>query len=175
MMLEQPLDNCSLEKRKYQFHVEKFIFEITQDVEILYDGPMLEKNSVRKMTVVPDKTIRSFDKVSQKVNDVTDTVMTITEGFLTKLIKTSETPWTPFVCKVEKRLYNKTRQRWFLVVNDGSKSIRVGIGSQCFRLFDQNIVQKGDLIYVKHYAVTKVYENKPRILFLTNFQKVKSE
>ena len=73
------------------------------------------------------------------------------------------------------KLFNKKRKRWFLVINDSSNSYRVAISSQCFHLFENNVIQKGDTIYVKSYAVTKLYKDIPRLLFLTDILKVKNE
>lgn len=96
----------------------------------------------------------------------------ITTGFVTKLAGRAQIEWNPFICKIEKRIFNKTNKWWYLIVNDGEKSHRVAIASQCFYLFENDLVKKDDYIYVQYYTATKISGNKSKVLFFTKFYKI---
>ena len=177
------------ERRKYRFYIGQYQFDVTKMVPVPTYQPSNCENSPKfvqpqkpeksKKTIKPIKTVLSFGTVATNVPEksedsyITKTSMKVSKGFVTKLIKQNEIEWDPFVCKVEKRLFNETQKRWYLVLNDDQSSTKVIVATQCFHLFEKDIVKENDLIHVCHYAVTKLYDNKPKIMILTNFLKVR--
>lgn len=77
----------------------------------------------------------------------------------------------PFVCKVEARLFNKKTNRFMLKVFDGVASYKVQLGSQLFRVIEEQLIDKEDLIQVIDYTNTSVTSRK-RIVFFHSIKKV---
>ena len=105
----------------------------------------------------------------------------VTKGFLTKLFnKKLDMRWDPFVCKIDKIMLNKKNQRYIFMCSDGDNSFRVYPATQTFHLISKNEdgdskIKKGDFIYVKYYAATILFPNKPKIVILTDIYKINDD
>jgi hypothetical protein len=182
------------EKIYYRFLIGKYQFDVTKCIPVSYMPPKPAKGytcsllsyefvrpePIRQQHVIiesnftkglPKKLYNlSAERVSYGV--VKGIQLEVTDGFLTKLAGRQKIAWEPFVCKIEKRLYNKRIKKWFLVLNDNKNSFRVGIATQCFDLFEKNIIKKSDLLYVNIYTATIMRPKKPKFIILIDFHKI---
>jgi hypothetical protein len=131
-------------------------------------------NSTNSSTSSNSKTI-IIKKSDAKVKETDDMVVVmkdakITDGFLTQLAGKDQIKWDPFVCKVEKKIFNKISKWWFLIVNDGKSSYRVAVATQCLKVIEN--IQKDNLIYVEYYTATTIHSKKPKIIIFTKITKI---
>lgn len=167
------------QRLKYRFKINNFEFEVTKN-QTLAQPPIVE-NVQPNLKTFPLQPISvatpCFTAIPMPTPPVT-TIMKkdvqITNGFVSKLAGRTQIDWEPFICKIEKRIYNKITKRWYLLVNDLEKSHRVMIASQCFYLFEKDIIKKDDIIYVEHYTSTRLASNKPKIIIFTKFYKLET-
>jgi len=151
---------------KYRFKINKYEFVITKNQTLMTPSvenwcPNLKIIQLPQIIPIPAQSITLAKK---------DT--SVTPGFVTKLAGRTQIDWEPFVCKIEKRIFNKNTKRWYLLVNDLEKSHRVMVASQCFYLFEQDLIKKDDTIYVEHYTSTRLTSNKPKIIIFTKFYNI---
>lgn len=160
-----------------QTKLEKEELKILLDSEVITESSPNKKKETKnsekpKEPSEPDKSNEQCGKLfgCRAKELLPDPI--VSKGHITNLIKTNSLDWKPFVCKVSKRLYNKRLNRWYLKVTDLENEYRVAIASQCFHLFEQNVINKEDIIYVKYYVITNVNPKKPKFIMFTNIHKI---
>lgn len=87
------------------------------------------------------------------------------------------TDWPPFVARVVKIIRNKTNGRFHVLLSSAdldkankANSVKVHLASQCVVLIENRFVRKDDLVYVEHYAITKLGPRK-HIIIATEVKK----
>jgi hypothetical protein len=191
---------CVFEKLKYRFLIGKYRFDLkkvsqvqlpifnhtAEILDVVSEKCANKPNNFANINVLennntPTKNIvKRSDESKTQINSlvsyeeqhIIQKPGVITSGFLSKLTGRTQIEWEPFVCKVEKRIFNKINNRWYLIVNDSEKSHRVVMATQCFKLFEKDIVKKDDLIYVEYYTATKLASNKPKLVMFTKIYKI---
>jgi hypothetical protein len=165
----------------YRFLIGNFQFDIQKCIHP-FELPTIVKNNTLeckiinlvktpiKSVVVIANTPRTPRVVVVPANTIVMKNAKITDGFVTQLAGKDQINWDPFVCKVEKKVYNKNTKWWYLIVNDNKKSHRIVVATQCFELL--KTIEKDDLIFVEYYTATTIHSKKPKIIIFTKITKI---